>query len=254
VEDPSEPRRASVARRKAAQAGIGTLGSVIAAYYEEGPGAALRAGAAGRALVERIFADQLSRPALDVRTAQLRLLIDGWRSKTSALRAAACFRPLDRWAAKRGLIVKGDALEAPTQGEKKQRALSRDEIGRFLRDLNGRPHDNAARFMLLTGARREEVCGATWREVEGGIWTIPSARRKDTRPSARRTKEDHVVPLARQVSALIERMERRGLTILFLRASAGRGGYKAACGGVILEPVEAVGTVRETFITASSDP
>jgi integrase len=161
VEDPSEPRRASVARHKTAQAGIGTLGSVIAAYYEEGPGAALRAGAAGRALVERIFADQLSRPALDVRTAQLQLLIDGWRSKTSALRAAACFRPLDRWAAKRGLIVKGDALEAPTQGEKKQRALSRDEIGRFLRDLNGRPHDNAARFMLLTGARREEVCGAT---------------------------------------------------------------------------------------------
>ena len=40
-EDPSEARRALVARRKAAQAGVGTLGSVIAAYYDQGPGATL---------------------------------------------------------------------------------------------------------------------------------------------------------------------------------------------------------------------
>jgi hypothetical protein len=44
-EDPSEARRASVARRNAAQVGVGTLGSVIAAYYEQGPGAVLRSGA-----------------------------------------------------------------------------------------------------------------------------------------------------------------------------------------------------------------
>jgi hypothetical protein len=76
-EDPSEARRASVARRKAAQVGVGTLRAVIAAYYEQGPGAAQRAGAAARALVERVFVDQLPRPALDVRTAELQLLIDG---------------------------------------------------------------------------------------------------------------------------------------------------------------------------------
>ena len=202
-EDPSEARRASFARRRAAQAGVGTLGSVIAAYYDQGPGAAQRAGTAARALVERVFVDQLPRPALDVRTAELQLWIDGWPSKTSALRAAACFRPLGRWAAKRGLMAKGDPLEAPTQGEKKQRALSRDEIGRLLRDLNGRPHDNAARFMLLTGARREEVCGATWPEIKEGFWIIPAARRKDTRPSGRRAKEDHVIPLSRQAMALL---------------------------------------------------
>jgi integrase len=96
------------------------------------------------------------------------------------------FRPVMRWAAKRSLMAKGDALEAPTQGEKKRRALSRDEIGPLLRELNIRPHDTAARFMLLTGARREEVCGATWGEIKDGVWIIPSARRKDTRPNARR--------------------------------------------------------------------
>jgi integrase len=62
--------------------------------------------------------------------------------------------------------------------------------------------------MLLTGARREEVCGATWGEIKDGLWIIPGPRRKDTRPSARRTKEDHVVPLSRQALALLERMER----------------------------------------------
>jgi integrase len=111
-----------------------------------------------------------------------------------------------RWAAKRGLMAKGDALEAPTQGEKKQRALSRNEIGPFVRELSASPHDNAARFMLLAGARREEVCGATWREIKDGVWIIPSARRKDTRPNARRSKEDHVVPLSRQAMALLSKL------------------------------------------------
>jgi integrase len=111
-----------------------------------------------------------------------------------------------RWAAKRGLMGKGDALEAPTQGETKQRALCRDEIGPLLSDMDARPHDNAARFMLLTGARREEVCGATWREIKDGVWIIPSARRKDTRPNARRSKEDHVVPLSRQAMTLLNEL------------------------------------------------
>jgi hypothetical protein len=59
---------------------LGTLASVIAAYYQHGPGAELKAGKAARALVERIFADHLSRPSLDVTMPELQLLIDGWRS------------------------------------------------------------------------------------------------------------------------------------------------------------------------------
>jgi hypothetical protein len=109
-EDPSEARRASVARRNASQAGIGTLGSVIAAYYELGPGATLRSGASARALIERVFAGHLSRPAADVQSAELQLLIDGWRSKSSGRHCAAYFRPVIRWAAKRGLMAKGETL------------------------------------------------------------------------------------------------------------------------------------------------
>jgi integrase len=205
-DDPSEAQRSAHARRKAAALGVGTLGSVIAAYYETGPGATLRSGAAYRALIERVFIDYLTRPALDVRSAELQLLIDGWRSKSSGRHCAAYFRPLARWAAKRGLMARGDPLEAPPQARSaEQRVLTRDEIAQLLIVLSWRGHGAAARFMLLTGARRVEVCGATGGEIENGVWTIPGARRKDTRPNARRGKGDHVVPLSRQALALLDR-------------------------------------------------
>lgn len=78
----------------------------------------------------------------------------------------------------------------------------------LLRVLHHDRHDGAARFMLLTGARREEVVGATWGEIdlERETWTIPASRRKDTRPPSRRrrrTAANHVVPLSRQARALL---------------------------------------------------
>jgi hypothetical protein len=150
-EDPGGVRRARAARRSAAAVGIGTLGSVIASYYEQGPGAQLRSGAASRSLIDRVFARHLMRPAVDVRAEELQLSVDGWRSKASAKRVAAGFRPIVRWAAKRGLMVKGDPLEAPTQAAPKQRVLTRGEVGALLGALDARGAGAAARFMLLTG-------------------------------------------------------------------------------------------------------
>jgi Arm DNA-binding domain len=43
-ENPAEVRKAVLARRKDAAQGMGTFGSVIKAYYEQGPGEALRSG------------------------------------------------------------------------------------------------------------------------------------------------------------------------------------------------------------------
>ena len=79
----------------------------------------------------------------------------------------------------------------------------------MLRALSWGGHDGAARFMLLTAARREEVVGAVWAEVdlERGTWTIPASRRKDTRAPSRRRRRaasDHLVRLSRQARALLE--------------------------------------------------
>jgi integrase len=205
-EDPTSGRRARRARRNAAAQGIGTLGSVIAAYYEQGPGATLKSGAASRALVERAFSRHLARPAVDVRSAELQLAVDACRSKSTAKRVATSFQPLMRWAVKRGLMTKGDLLEAPTQAAPKQRVLARGEVGALLQALHSHKHGAAARFMLLTAARLSEVCGATWREVKDGLWVIPGARRKNTRPNSKRPQQDHVVPLSRQARTLLDEL------------------------------------------------
>lgn len=214
--DPAAAKTAARDRRKAAAEGQGTLGSVIAAYYEVGPGKDLRSGEAARAVIEVVFTDHLARPSLDVRPGQLQIAADGWRAKSTAARAVAFFRPLAAWGHKRELMAKGfDDLEMPAlaqDGEEiGQHVLSRQEVGTLLRALGSRGHDAAARFMLLTAARREEVVGAVWAEIdlEKGTWTIPAARRKDTRAPSRRRRRpaaDHVVPLSRQTRALLERL------------------------------------------------
>jgi hypothetical protein len=90
-----------------------------------------------------------------------------------------------------------------------QRVLSSGEVARLLRSLGRRGHDGASRFMLLTAARREEVVGAAWGEIDltKGEWTIPASRRKDTRAPSRRRRRaaaDHVVPLSKQAQELLE--------------------------------------------------
>jgi integrase len=214
--DPAAAKTAARDRRKAAAEGRGTLGSVIAAYFAVGPGKDLRSGPAARAVVEVVFAEHLSRPSLDVRPGQLQIAADSWRSQSTAARAVAFFRPLATWGQKRELVVKGfNELEMPAlaqDGEEiGQHVLSSEELGRLLRAIGWRGHDGAARFMLFTAARREEVIGAVWAEIdlERGTWTIPALRRKDTRAPSRRRRRaalDHVVPLSRQARALLENL------------------------------------------------
>src|SRR5580704_9310387 len=112
--DPAAAKTAARDRRKAAAEGFGTLGSVIAASFEAGPGNDLRSGKAARAVIEVVYAEHLSRPSLDVRPGQLQIAADSWRSKSTAARAVAFFRPLATWAQRRELVVKGfDDLEMP---------------------------------------------------------------------------------------------------------------------------------------------
>ena len=47
----------------------------------------------------------------------------------------------------------------------------------------------------------------TWGEIKDGHWSIPGARRKNTRPHAKRAKQDHVIPLSRQARALLEALQ-----------------------------------------------
>jgi integrase len=168
---------------------------------------------------------------LDVRPGQLQIAADSWRSQSTAARAVAFFRPLAAWGLKRELLVKGFSdLEMPAlagDGEEiGQHVLSRQEVAKLLCTLGENGHDGAARFMLLTAARREEVVGAVWAEIDlkNRTWTIPALRRKDTRAPSRRRRRaapDHVVPLSRQARALLETLGPQNATDLIF--VGGRG-------------------------------
>jgi integrase len=66
--------------------------------------------------------------------------------------------------------------------------------------------------MLFTAARRQEIVGAVWAEMDldKAIWKIPASRRKDTRAPSRRRRRaaiDHVVPLSTHAQTLLKTFE-----------------------------------------------
>jgi integrase len=58
----------------------------------------------------------------------------------------------------------------------------------------------ALQFLILTAARREEVLGTRWSEIDipGHVWTIPANRMK--------ARKEHRVPLSRAVGEVLERV------------------------------------------------
>ena len=74
-------------------------------------------------------------------------------------------------------------MEAP-----RERVLTNAELTLIWQATGGdHDHDRIVRLLMLTGARREEVGGMAWAEVQATLWTLPSARSKNGLP--------HEVPL-----------------------------------------------------------
>ena len=213
--DPTAERRELRQRTKAAKAGIGTLDSVIAAYFFQSDGQSLRTRDEQAARIRHVFNEHLNQPAIELTPQKLQLTADIHRSASSAGRAIAYLRPLAHWAMKRGLMQKGfNELEKPAERNAQpggHTILDRDTLAKVLPALDGDMHDAAARIMLWTAARLDEVCSAIWTEfdLDAGLWTITAGRRKDTRSRARKRQvpaQPHVVPLPRQAVAILRPM------------------------------------------------
>ncbi|MGA8936776.1 MAG: site-specific integrase [Pseudolabrys sp.] len=70
--------------------------------------------------------------------------------------------------------------------DKRSRYLNKNEIAALVQALNDHSEPmsvNAIKLLMLTGARRGEVLGATWAmfDLDNGIWTKPSAHTKQRR-------------------------------------------------------------------------
>ena len=217
-EDPAAAKKAARARAEAARQGVGTVAAVIDHYYASGPGAALRTGAEQRKTIARVFRPLLGHVAGDLRRTELQLAADGYRSATTASAAVGALRPILKWSAKRGLVRDDNwaVLERPElrqrgggleKGQGDRRHLTADELKKLWPLLPG-SYGACSRLILLTAVRLREATEASWAEIdlEAATWTIPAARRKDTR-SKRRARAapaaDHVVPLSRQAVKLL---------------------------------------------------
>jgi integrase len=206
--DPASEHAAAKQRQKDAVKGLGTLRDVVDTYFDHRP--ELRSAATQRKALMPVFKDWLGKPALDLTPPLAQLAVDKWartRSATLASRAVTYFKPLAKWAARRGLMKNGfGELERPAQAAKKQLVLSQSDVGKLLRSLGRASRDVAIRLMLLTGARCNEACESVWSEfdLDRSVWVLPGQRRKNPKPG--RLLPDHVMPLPAGLVALLRTM------------------------------------------------
>jgi integrase len=212
--DPTGERRDARRRVRDAKAGIGTFGSAINAYFD-GDGASLRTKGEQRARIRHVFIKYLDRPATEINVQELQRAADAHPSASSASRAVTYLKPVARWAAKRGLMQRGfSELEKPVERSIEDgghTVLDRDTLALVLHEFNQGQHGPAAKLMLWTAARLDEVCSATWNEFDlgTGLWTVAGGRRKDTRSRTRKKQvpaQPHVIPLPRQAIYMLVKM------------------------------------------------
>jgi integrase len=150
--------------------------------------------------VERIVNRELvpawgHRPIAEIGRRDILDLIDGIADRgsvTMARRVYAYVHRLLRWAVGRGIIESNPAADLPKPGSetRRDRVLSDDELAAVWRGcgLIGWPFGNAIRLLILTGARREEIGGLRWSEINGTEIKLEGARTKSGDP--------HTIPLS----------------------------------------------------------
>lgn len=118
-----------------------------------------------------------------------------------ANRVLAAVRKFFNWAASRDIIGASPTagVKPPSPEASRDRVLTDDELRLLWKACGevGYPFGPMARLMLLTGVRRSEAAGLRRSELSDGgkMWTLPSARTKNSRT--------HAISLSSQAEAAI---------------------------------------------------
>jgi len=121
------------------------------------------------------------------------------------------------WCVQRDIIARSPlhGVKPPAEMVSRERVLADDELRHVWNaaaDLGG-PFGAIFKVLLLTGARRGEVAGMRYSEIDGSTWTLPAERSKNHRA--------HSIHLSDAVLRIIESMPRfEGCDFVF--TSAGR--------------------------------
>jgi integrase len=141
------------------------------------------------------------RPIAEIQRSEIVRLLDKIEDRsgpTMADRTLAVVRKIMNWHASRSddfrsPIVKGMARTKPSELAR-ERVLTDDELRKIWANGNG-VFGRFIRFLLLTGARRNEASEMTWAEIVGDDWILPAARNK--------TKVDLVRPLSKAAQDIL---------------------------------------------------
>jgi integrase len=216
----AEGRRRRMAGTEARD-GLGTLKALLT-QYGEAVGKTKKSWQDSRRRIETVFKAQMEVHLSVLKASDLQIAADAYPARQSAAAAVRYVRPVLKWGAKRNhLSLEIATIEPPATVKVRDRVLSSAELGAILPKIGAAdsdPYRRAFRFLLLTLARREEVSGATWRDIDLAAceWTIPGTESKNGKA--------HRVPLSSQAVALLKSVTPGEPDDLVFRTPAKRGG------------------------------
>jgi integrase len=180
----------------------------ICESYMARDGAKLRSAEWRKGVLDRhVYPTLGARPIAEIRRSEIVRLLDGIEERSGAAMATATLaliRKVMNWHAMRSddflsPVVRGMGRTHSEQA--RDRVLSDNEL-RAIWKVQGGMFSNYIRFLLLTAARRNEVAGMTWRELQGSDWVLPAARNK--------TGVELVRPLSRAAQAILASLPKDG--------------------------------------------
>jgi integrase len=140
----------------------------------------------------------------------------------AANRLRASLMTFFTWCMREGLIESNVviATNKNDEGGGRERVLSDDELRAvWTATSGGDQHSAVVRLLLLTGARRDEIGGLKWDEIDFGnaMISLPGERTKNSKPFD--------IPLAPAVLAILEAQPRRDRAFVFGRGQGGFSGW-----------------------------
>lgn len=145
--------------------------------------------------------DQITRKDVAARLTKITLE----NGSITASRARIALSGFYVWAMGQGLAEANPVIGTtrPLEGKPRERVLDDGELAAIWKACDDDAFGKVIRLLILTGARRAEVGGMRWSEIdlEKGTWSLPSERVKNGRA--------HTLPLTPLALSIIESVPRR---------------------------------------------
>ncbi len=184
-------------------------------------------GEVTRILEKEFLPSWRNRSIKDISRHDILLLLDAIADRgslTMARRVAAYIHRLFRWSVSRGIIEFNPAADLPKPGREisRERVLTDDELKAVWKAAGevGWPYGDAIRLLILTGARRGEISGLRWSEVQDDCLRLPGERTKNG--------EAQTFPLSKPALAIIEGLPRIAGSEFVFGREIGKGAWSQA--------------------------